>query len=320
MSRRRELDLSQPRNRRRYPVIITTTLFAAFLWLSLAMNGEYEWTFSLPLTVKQIPQNMALVTPLPGRVDVRARGIGWQLAGLGIFGHPEVRMYLSDFPAGPVRVPLTRELTIKTDLPAGVEILGITPDEVNVRFEPLVRKRVPVVPRYSMSFRKGFGIAGYVTAEPESLLISGGGSVLGSISRWETAPVALGDVHMTTSFETSPLDTLSQEIAVEPRRITVTVPVDLIAERTFEDVPIEVVGAPPSRKALIYPPTVVAVLRGGATRMGSVSNNEVTARIYYSALLRDTLGVTMPILEYPSDLELVSIQPSQLHFVIQKVR
>jgi len=313
-------DTANPKRMRRYPVIITTTLFALFLWLSVTMNAQYTWTFTLPIKIAELPRNMALSSPPPHAVGLVARGSGWELVGMSLLSHPRAQIYLSEAPATTTRIILGRDPFVHVEIPSGVQILSIVPDTLFLNLEPMVQKRVPLVPQLSLKFRKGFGIAGTVTVDPDSVTLSGSRTVLQNITQWKTNRIELNDVHTSISVDVAPSDPTSggtSLVSVSPHRAHIMVPVDLMAEKEWKDVPVEVVGVPPGREVLLYPPTLQVILRGGATRIGSISSDEVNAQVLYSTLLRDTVGLIEPTVRYPSDVQLVSIKPQQLQFVIR---
>ena len=68
--------------KRRIHIAVTTFLIGTFLWLSTNLRETYQITVTAPLSIEEVPPDMAVRTPVPRLVQLKLRGDGWRLAGV----------------------------------------------------------------------------------------------------------------------------------------------------------------------------------------------------------------------------------------------
>ncbi len=298
-------------------VIVASLILSILLWLSVSMNGEYTVNMKVPLRVSDLPTNVALAAPIPKSVLVRARGTGWQLASSYLSSASSINLDIPNFDKRKIVFTGT-DLGYSLDLGSAAQVLGFTPDTIVVTLDKIIRKRVPIVPRVSIQPRSGFMIVGKPEITPDSVTVSGALRLLMNLDSWYTQPRHLKHV-MNDIDLTLPLsDTLAEITKLNERRVRFVADVEQIAENTYKDIPIKIVNDRDSTQVLLLPPTVDVTLRGGLGIMAQLTSDSISATVDYTTLLRTASGYITPDVSIPDYLQVISIRPDSVQFVIRK--
>src|SRR5512144_431527 len=109
------------------------------LWFYVTSKGKTEITLTVPLELRNIPQNMAVVGDVTGTLEVRVQGQERALrdvsSGKKVFGVLD----LSRAKVGENTIRLSPD---DIQRPSGVAVAYLSPSEVRVKLEPLVRRPI----------------------------------------------------------------------------------------------------------------------------------------------------------------------------------
>lgn len=160
-------------------------VFAVALWLHVVARGTSEVNFVVPLELRDIPQNLMVVGQVPGYVDVRLQGQEGLVKRLSV---REITAFISlaDAKAGEFAFNLSPSNVI---LPGTLKVAGISPAEVKLRLEKVLRKELAVKPAVTGRPAPGYRVESVevfprtVTAQgPESSLRKVNGALTASVS------------------------------------------------------------------------------------------------------------------------------------------
>lgn len=298
-------------------VIVASLILSILLWLSVSMNDEYTVNMRVPLKVSDLPGNVALASPIPRTVLVRVRGTGWQLASSYLSSTSSINLDIPNFDRR--RIVFTgSELGYSLELGSAAQVLGFTPDSIVVTLDKIISKRVPIVPKVSIQPHAGYMVVGTTTITPDSVTVSGALRLLMNLDAWYTQERQFKNV-MNEIDITLPLsDTLAGITKLDSRSIRFTSDVEQIAENTYKDIRIKILNEHDSSKILLLPPTVNVTLRGGLGIMAQVTADSLNAAVDYESLVRSLSGYFIPSIGTPDDLQVISVQPDSVQFVIRK--
>lgn len=221
-----------------WPLKLLSLALAFAIWVFVSGEKSIVRDFAVPLQIR-LPENRILTTPPPTTVTVRVRGPEGLMQrldrvpmGLG--------MILEDPPAGQQEVQLS-----KADLdgvPRGMEVEFIDPDRLRLDVDVRSRREIAVEPTFLGQPPEGYAFYG-VQVIPETVLVEGPESAVSDLEIVRTNPIRLD--RRTEPFvarvQAIPADGKAR--VVDPRPLEVRVVVDAgPVERTFEDVPVELVG------------------------------------------------------------------------------
>lgn len=302
---------------KKLPIFFFSIIFACIVWVSVNLGNDFQTSIDVPVTIENIPPAKAVATILPEKVRLKIQGTGWQLLNAMI--SPNIR-YTLDF--GKLSFYDTlfthKNLSERISLPHTIRIFETFPETVVVRLDTRITKTVPIQPVVNVSYRTGFDIVGKMSVIPETITISGARSLLNSITTWRTAPVSLKDVNAPTQINVELLDTLQLEIDKPQMVATVKFDVQPIAEKTINDIPIDVVQAPINKNILLIPPKVSIIIRSGVNAISSLSTQDFHASIDYTSILLDTSGFIQPSITGPTNVRIVQLEPEKIQYVLRK--
>jgi len=172
------------------------------LWLLNVLSEPQEDTIAVQLSYK-IADNQVNTIKLPDEASILVRTSGWNLLkeyffnrslSLDLINYTEKELLLSNN-----NIPIFSE-----GLPGVYQILHISPDTLNMQFDKLITKNIPVVITTAATKKNSFGLDS-IFINPDSITISGAESLIGNLKFWPTEPI-----------EISPDDTLYQgSVALE---------------------------------------------------------------------------------------------------------
>ena len=262
------------------PLKILSLVLAVTLFV-LVRNDKDATSGAYVKVIYTLPEDRVLVSEPVPEIKVSVRGPWTKLQHLDRSLEPvHIDLARVRTPTGDIRVD---EDMIK--VPAGVRVSSIVPSEVHVEFEPRVVREVPVQPILEGQPAEGYRVA-KVVAEPARVRVDGAKSAVDNIERVPTRPLritdARGPIKGDVALEAPPLHTRFLEST------TVSVRADIQAamvERTFEGLPIKVVGLT-HLDVTVEPPTARLVIRGPSPLVGDVSDKTIGLKL--DASLIDT--------------------------------
>lgn len=158
---------------------------ALMLWFFVTSKGRTETTLLVPLELRNVPQNMAVVGDVVSSIEIRIQGPERVLrditTGKRVFGILD----LARAKVGENMIPVSPD-DIRT--PAGAAVTHMSLSEVKVRLEPLARKSIRLRPVLHGTPAAGYRIA-KVTITPSKIIVEGPANVLGTLESLASLPI-----------------------------------------------------------------------------------------------------------------------------------
>src|SRR5579864_3162577 len=176
---------------------LLSLLIAVALWIAVAREPELATSLSVPIQLKNIPDDLDIGSNLPDRMRLEVRGPSGRLSHDNL-ADVALILDLADAHAG------ERTYTIRPSnfsLPSGVAFYRAVPSQITLTFERLAAQNVKIFPRYSKPPQPGYRVRAYVL-EPENIRIRGPEERLRRIDRVWTDPVDLSGVVSSAEFHT----------------------------------------------------------------------------------------------------------------------
>ena len=155
------------------------------LWFYVTSTGKTEMTLTVPLELRNIPQDMAVVGDVAGSLEVRVQGqeralrditLGKKVIGIIDLGAGKV---------GENSMPLSPDDIRR---PSGMTVTYMSLSEIKIKLEPLIRKTYRLKP-----VLHGFPANGYrlvkVSAAPAKITVEGPASVVKNLENLKTLPI-----------------------------------------------------------------------------------------------------------------------------------
>jgi YbbR domain-containing protein len=164
---------------------LLSLILSVSLWFYVTSKGKTEMTLTVPLELRNIPQNTAVVGNVAGSLEVRVQGQERALRDITIGKKVYGSLDLSLARIGENTVPISPDDIRR---PSGVTVMHISRSEVKVRLEPLVRKTFRLKP-----VLYGLPAAGYqvrkISITPTRIIAEGPESVIKTLERLQTMPI-----------------------------------------------------------------------------------------------------------------------------------
>jgi hypothetical protein len=179
---------------------IFSFLLAVACWFVVSGEDERIRDFTVPLEYVNLPGDLEL----SGRViDAAAVRLSAPEPIMRTITEDRLaaRIDMSRTPLGEQHVPLLPEMI---DLPAGVEVVRVSPELIPIRVEKRMRKEVPVVAEFSGRPPRGY-VVGAHAIEPPVVTIEGPVSEVTRVTRATTGTIFLGEETAGYAVEVRPV-------------------------------------------------------------------------------------------------------------------
>jgi YbbR domain-containing protein len=200
---------------------LLSLVLAVSLWFYVTSKGKTEMTLTVPLELRNIPQNMAVVGNVAGSLDVRVQGQERALRDITVGKKVYGSLDLSLTKIGENVVPISPDDIRR---PSGVTVMHISQSEVKVKLEPLVRKTFRLKP-----ILYGLPAAGYrvrrIAVTPPRIRAEGPDSVIEKLERLQTMPIDVQGA--TTDLTIEPkIDYQGKSIKIIDTNISVRITIE----------------------------------------------------------------------------------------------
>ena len=167
------------------------------LWFYVTSKGKTEMTLTVPLELRNIPRDMAVVGNVAASLEVRVQGQERVLRDIKDTDKMVGVIDLSMTKVGENTVHISPD-DIKR--PAEVTVTHMSLSEIKVKLEPLVRKAFRLQP-----VLHGVPAAGYrlakITVLPPRITVEGPESLMTALKRLQTMPIDIQDAKETMTVE-----------------------------------------------------------------------------------------------------------------------
>lgn len=295
-------------------IFIASIVFSIILWGSISLSDEYYTNIKVKLNLNNLPQGYTTGSDIPENVQLRVRGEGWKLVSLNVGPETEFRISVGG-DSGRQQMNLYNYLEGNRWLLSNVDIINLYPDSLNFFVERVITKKLPVVSGLHLDFKPGYDLASDVQLKPDSVVVSGPLSYLKNKREIKTSNKPLGVLDSKTTTEVS-LEKLNG-FTYSTNLIDVSLDVQRIVDKQFENIPVEVIDVPPGREVVLLPNKVNINLRGGIDLLGKLKPEEFRAYLKYYTLVQDTTGSVVPEIVLPKNISLQFTKPDRLRYVIR---
>lgn len=305
---------------REFLIFLFFFVIAAGFWLLQTLNNDYEAEFSIPVRIKDVPNDVVLTSEPPSELRVRVKDKGTVLMNymLGKSFFPvninfsdnkgkdnHVKIYASEF-----------EKKILSQLNASSKILSIKPDTLDYIYSTGKSKLIPV----RFEGKVTAGLQYYVSdtiCNPDSVLVYAPEAILDTITTAYTQRLDLENISDTTRQRISLAPLKGAKFV--PNSVELTFPVDVYTEKTVE-VPVYGVNFPANKVLRAFPSKVQITFQVGMKRFRSIKASDFVIHVSYEELLK--LGsdkYTVKLKSVPPGISQIRIVPEQVDFLIEQV-
>jgi YbbR domain-containing protein len=188
------------------------------LWFYVTSKGKTEITLTVPLELRNVPREMTVVGDVAGSVEVRVQGQERELrditSGKKVAGVADLSMAK----AGENTVRLSPDDIVR---PSGVSVTHLSPTEIKIKLEPLVRKTCRLKPVLHGSPGEGRRVA-RVSVSPQRITVEGPAGVMKGLENLRSLPIDIHGAKESMTVEPR-IDYQGKQVKVLDKGITVRI-------------------------------------------------------------------------------------------------
>jgi hypothetical protein len=296
------------------------------LWYLNYLENDIEASISYPVRYINPPKDRVLNKGLPDKLDIDLKGPGYSILKLKLSGNRApvvVDLSKISYRRLPGSKPqsfylitsgLIRSFT--TQLRADCEISTVKPDTIFFIFDRIVTKKVPVRPSLDISTERQYFIKGEVTADPDSVSVTGPRQVVDTIPDVKTRKRKFRGLNEAV-IRSVPL-TLSKDYILSEKRVTVNIPVEQYTEAEIS-VPVKVINIPDSIDIKIFPDAVTVkclVALSDYKKLGEAPFDVVLD--IKKTSFKGSSKLALEVVNIPPYITSLRFSPKMVDFIIEK--
>jgi YbbR domain-containing protein len=193
------------------------------LWFYVTSKGKTEMTITVPLELRNVPQDMAVVGNVAGSLEVRIQGQERVLRDITVVDKMVGIIDMSLTKVGENIVHISPD-DIKR--PADVTVTHMSLSEIKVKLEPLVRRTFRLQPILHGAPASGHRIAKIIVLPPR-ITVEGPESLMTAFSRLQTMPIDIQDAKETMTVEPK-IDYQGQPVKLLEKNIMIRIVIERV--------------------------------------------------------------------------------------------
>lgn len=295
--------------------IILSSVFSVLLWVYVSFSDDYSTNITVPIEFTDFRDDHTIQFQSTMDASLTLQGKGWALAQITM--GPKNKFEIStDNKIGKQQMQVRDALSNNPWLTSSVRVTRVNPPQLEYTIERINYKSIPIVPNISIGTKEHYGLVSEVIVEPDSVRISGPKSIVKKLNAVITKSIVFDelDEKVIMKVELEPIN----HITFENNSSILNFDIQKIVDKSFKDISVEVIGLPPSRELLLFPSKINVTLRGGISKLGTLSKDEIRVYVKFQQAFTDTLGVVEPIIEIPEYTNISNIEPKILEYIIKQ--
>jgi len=295
-------------------------VFVSFcFWLLQVLNDDYETELSVPLKMKNVPENVVLTSELPKelRIGVKDRGTVLVNYMLGQTIYP-VTLDFTDYldKGNQVRIPsMALSKRIASQLNQSTKLFTIKPDTLEFIYTRGEGKKVPVKLRGEVKAERQYYISD-ILYSPDSVMVYAPKGILDTITSAYTEALYIENVSDTVRHRASLLPVKGARFT--PSHSDITFLVDVYSEKSVE-VPVVGVNFPSDKVLRTFPSKVHVTFQIGLSRFKSVNAEDFEVVVDYQDLREAKGEKCQPkLVRTPSGVHHIRVSPQEIDYIIEQ--
>lgn len=319
------MKLSRIRVNRRVMVFLFFLAVSIIIWFLNALSREYTTRINYPVRYTNYPENMVMVGELPSRLRLMVNAHGFTLVRhyIGRRMLPIV-FDVNSFSLNRMPETDTRNFYVITSvavnrisgqLGSEIEIIDIQPDTLFFRFADMITRKLPVKPVLDVQLEQQFMIRGNIVVEPDSVYVSGPGTVVDTMEFVPAMPVSKSGV----SRPVSDIVRLREydRVSLSESRVRVTIPVEQFTESKLK-IRIEPVNLPDTLTMKTFPSEITVSYMVALSDYEKANTQQFRATVDYNKAGSGDGRLNVEITNQPAFVRNVRFSPQLVDYIIER--
>lgn len=262
---------------------ITAVIFGIALWFLVISQKDFQLSMDVPLNFVKIPETLAIASKPPHTLHITVEGKSWDLIRLQqLMRDPKqnsVAMVvdLQQAELGSTRIHLDGKNFVAPGFP---DIRFVEPENqllfVDLDIDTRITRNIPIKSFITFSAAQGYLLADEPVLTPDEVIVSGARNALTRIIDIPTDSLSYDTLRESQTF-TIPLDFSSLPSFVTPSDSSTSISVNIqkMNTRTFEKVPVNLIGFFDKETYSLVPNTLSVEITGGKQALDTISASNI---------------------------------------------
>lgn len=303
---------------RKFLIFLFFLMVSTIFWLIQTLNDDYETEVTMPLRLKNVPDNVVLTQEPPKeiRLDVQDKGTVLMNYLFGQTFYPLTIDFKEHAKSGHVQIPLSSlQKSINAQLATSTRVISEKPDTIDIIYTQGEAKKVPVRLTGKFTAGKQYYIA-KVRVQPDSVMVYAPHDLLDTLRSMPTAYAEMSDLCDTTCVEI-PLRRI-KGVKTIPGSVKARFYPDIYTEKSVE-VPIVGVEFPKDKTLKTFPSKVKVSFQVGLHLFKSITAEQFRIEIPYEELSKCTSDkYTLHLKTMPKELKRIRLSPESIDYLIEQ--
>lgn len=305
---------------KQFLIFLFFLLLSFSFWMFQALNETYERTFSVPVKLENVPNNVVITTEPPTHINLTLRDRGVMLYhylyGQGF--HPVTLDYNKYINASGHVSFLSSELLkqFNSQMASSTKILGVKPDTIEFFYNYGLSKRVPVKVQAHINTDRLYYLSRMKLSQ-DSVTVYAAQNLLDTITAAYLKPIYINNLAdtLSTRAEISPI----KGAKFTPNEIGLSLFVDRLVEKIVQ-VPIKGVNFPASKVLRTFPSKVNVIFQLGMGDYRRINADKFSLTVNYEDLMLSNSNRCLLSLDtIPEGVSHVRISPEEVEYVIEEL-
>lgn len=308
-------------NSREFLVFLFFLLVAFVFWYLMTMSNEYEMKYTPKLALKNIPENIKVVSPLPKNIEVTLKDKGDKLIEFKVRGKlKEIDIDYHQFSPNAMghAAIFGTELNrlIVSQLPPSTQVTGMSHDTLHYYVASSRGVKVPVQINGRIKADNQHEIQ-RISIEPDSVVVYAPITYLDSLTAVHVVGVDYVELSDSLS-QTLTLMPKNRSVLYEPSEVQLHVAVSPYVTKSLE-LPIVGYLFPYEISLRTFPSKARVSFRVSLEDFDKITEKDLTLQVHYTQIQNNTSGKVAPhIANMPSNISNVKIDPSEVDYLLER--
>lgn len=285
---------------------------ALLLWFHVATDRSYEYAVTFPLEIVNVPSHFVLAERLPDQVQVKVRGKGKELLKLLLAERQSLRIDAKElktqettYVIKPGQIPIPEGLELQvTDI--------VSPQELKIKLDHLVEKRVRVEADVTILPKDGFARAGELHYNPKEVVISGPKAWVDGLTAVHTERKIIENADASISGVVDLVAPPGYNIHLSSKNVNFSADIQKAKEKAISNLQVELSNVPKHREIASLPDNVSVIISGPESLIDQMSADEIKVVVDCAGTGKGEQTKLPVLIRLPSGVSLNRVEPDSV--------
>lgn len=296
-------------------------IFTAFLWFALQFSKNYSREVEFNIEYNKVESKKIVKTESDQQVRLMLEGSGFQLLKFYIFDRSleiDVRRTITktktnNYLTGKKMIDL-----FQSSLNYNGTIAYSSKDTINIYFDEIVAKKVPLKINETIKYAAGFTSVKGAIPEKREIEISGPKSILDTIKYLTTETLSVSDLNKDFRTELKvDLSAYPDIVKTKKKKIKVDVGVDKLTEKEFT-IPIEVLNIKKGERVQLFPKQVAVIFGVALKDYPSLQATDFKVTVDLKKSSSETNTLELELLKKPNNVYNARLSENEVQYIVIK--